>query len=107
MAKVKITVVKKLNLKDLYGDDCPVAFDENIIEPECDWFDVGQEFVVADDPLNCPDGFCHWAFSDIYNAVAHLLFGGDYYWIKEKGVALSCCTDAFRPVIFKIERIED
>jgi len=27
--------------------------------------------------------------------------------MKEKGVVISCCTDGLRPVIFKLERIED
>ena len=28
-------------------------------------------------------------------------------WIKKKGNMVSCCTDGLRPVIFKLERIED
>ena len=32
---------------------------------------------------------------------------GSYPWIDEEGVAISCCTDGMRPVIFRIERIED
>ena len=47
MAKVKITVIKKVNNKDLYGENPPAVFDENRITPECDRFDVGQEFVVV------------------------------------------------------------
>ncbi|RLB26553.1 MAG: TIGR04076 family protein, partial [Deltaproteobacteria bacterium] len=30
-----------------------------------------------------------------------------YPWLKQKGVAIACCTDGLRPVIFKLERIED
>ena len=105
MAKVKITVVKKVNIKDLYGENPPATFEESWITPECDRFSVGQEFLV--DSHNCPPGFCNWAFSDIQRDLVHILYGGYYPWMKEKGVAISCCTDGLRPVIFKIERIED
>jgi len=52
MAKAKITVIKKLNLKDLYGDKPPAAYDEGRITAECNRFEVGQEFRV--DSHNCP-----------------------------------------------------
>ncbi len=105
MAKVKITVVKKLNNKELYGENPPAAFDEKRIEPECDRFEVGQEFIC--ETHNCPPDFCSWAFADIQRDLVHILFGGYYPWMKEKGVAITCCTDGLRPVIFKIERIEE
>ena len=105
MPKVKITVVKKVNAKDLYGDSPPAAFDEKRVTPECDRFTLGQEFVV--DNHNCPPEFCNWAFADIQRDLVHILYGGYYPWMKEKGVAISCCTDGLRPVIFKLERIED
>jgi len=105
MAKARITVIKKLNIKDLFGEIPPSPIDENIMTPECNRFDVGQEFVV--DSPNCPAGFCNWAFADIQRDLVHTLYGGYYPWMKEKGVAVSCCTDGLRPVIFKIERIEE
>ena len=103
MAKVKITVVKKVNNKDLYGDNPPAEFKAN---PKCDVVEVGQEFIV-DSSVAVPQGFCAWAFADIQRNIAHLLFGGSYPWMKEKGVDLVCCTDGLTPVIFKLERIED
>ena len=105
MVKARITVIKKLNLHDIYGDKPPAAFDEDRITPECDRFTVGQEFMV--DNHNCPDGFCNWAFADIQRDLVHILYGGYYPWMKEKGVAISCCTDGLRPVIFKIEKLDD
>jgi uncharacterized repeat protein (TIGR04076 family) len=106
MAKAKITVIKKLNLKDLYVDKPPAAYDEGRITPECNRFEVGQEFVV--DSHKCPPGFCNWAYADIQRDLVHILFtGATIPWMKEKGVSISCCTDGFRPVIFKLERIED
>jgi uncharacterized repeat protein (TIGR04076 family) len=105
MARARITVIKKLNLKDIYGENLPVAFDEDRITPECSRFAVGQEFII--DNHNCPEGFCNWAFADIQRDLVHILYGGHYPWIREKGVAISCCTDGLRPVIFKIERLND
>ena len=103
MAKVKITVVKKVNNKDMFGDNPPAEFTS---EPECDQLELGQEFIV-EDLAKCPPGFCAWAFSDIYRDIVHLFLGADYPWMKERGVVLSSCTDGIRPVIFKLERVED
>ena len=102
MANVRITVVKKIHNKDMFGDNPPLGF---TAVPECDRLEVGQEFISEE--CSCPPGFCYWAFADIQRDIVHLLFGGSYPWMKEKGVALSCCTDGVRPVIFKLERIED
>ena len=102
MAKVKITVVKKVHNKDMFGDNPPAEF---TAEPECDQLEVGQEFMS--EGAACPSGFCNWAFADIQRDIVHLLFGGSYPWIKDKGVAFPCCTDGLNPVIFKLERIED
>lgn len=102
MAKVKITVVKKIHNQALFGDKPPVGF---TAAPECDRVEMGQEFVS--DEGKCPPGFCSWAFADIQRDITHLRFGGNFPWIKEKGKILSCCTDGVRPVIFKLERIAE
>ena len=44
---------------------------------------------------------------DIQRDIFHTLYGGYYPWMKEKGVVISCCTDGLRPVVFKLERIEE
>jgi len=31
--------------------------------------------------------------------------GGDLPWIKQGGTVIAGCTDGFRPVIFKVERM--
>ena len=102
MPKIKITVVKKVNNKDMFGDNPPVAFTAT---PECDRVEMGQEFISNQG--ECPSGFCSWAFADIQRDITHLRLGGDFPWIKDEGTMLSCCTDGVRPVIFKLERIED
>jgi uncharacterized repeat protein (TIGR04076 family) len=103
MAKIKITVVKKTNNKDLFGDTSPT---ECTSELECPRVELGQEYMV-EELGECPSGFCGWAYSDIFRDIAHLYFGGNYPWTKENGVALACCTDGCRPVIFRLERLED
>ena len=101
MDKVKIEVIKKLNNKDMFGDNPPVNFTGG---PECDHFKVGQEFLYDG---NFPTGFCPWAFADIQRDIIHLRFNGDFPHIQEKGVILSSCTDGLRPVIFKLSRIKE
>ena len=105
MAKVKISVIKKVSGEDLYGDSPPVSYNQKVVSPICDRFELGQEFLL--DSIDCPDGFCHWAFADIQRDLVHIFFNGSYPWLNEEGVAISCCTDGLRPVIFKLERIED
>ena len=102
MANVKITVVKMLDNKELFGDNSPVLF---VCDTVCGKFTTGQEFLSVEG--KCPEGFCSWAFADIQRDITHLRFGGDYPYIKNKGTTLSCCTDGVRPVIFKLERMTD
>ena len=97
--RLKITVVKRLSNQDLideYGVD---------VKSQCEVVKDGQEFMV--EGLNMPEGFCAWAWADIQRDVAHLFLDGDFPWVKEKGVMISACTDGFRPVIFKLERLPD
>ena len=99
MANVKVTVVKKLTNKDLidrYGKN---------VKPQCELFNVGDEFIVKDSSM--PEGFCGWAWADIQRDVAVLALGGNFFWVKEKGIGITSCTDGFRPVIFKLERVEE
>lgn len=104
MAKTKITVVKRVSLKDLYGDNPPANIVEEMVTPQCPSLKEGQEFLFEHE---CPPGFCSWAFADIQRDIMLVSFGGSYPWIKDKQVAITCCTDGLRPVIFKIERVED
>ena len=98
MTDVKITVVKKMTNKgliDRYGG----------VEPQCQLFKIGDEFIVKKGEI--PEGFCSWAWADIHRDVTVLALDGNFPWVKEKGVGISCCTDGFRPVVFKLERIEE
>lgn len=99
--KVKITVLKKLSTKQIFGDNPPLG---QPIEEACDELKVGQEFIVDEDG-EMPEGFCHWAWNDLNKQVTTLRFGGTFpYW--GKGTSISCCTSGLQPVIFELRRIE-
>ena len=99
--KLKITVLKKTDPKQIFGGDSPIGGPTGV----CSVLEEGQEFVV-DARVRMPEGFCHWAWNDINKKVITLMFGGDFPWMKEKGTSVACCTDGFRPVIFELRRIK-
>ena len=97
--KIKITVLKRFSPSEVFKKSpvTPVAS-----FGACELFKDGQEFIVEN--LRMPEGFCTSAWVSIYSNVRLLGFGGNLPWFKEKGVAVNCCIDGLRPVIFKIER---
>jgi uncharacterized repeat protein (TIGR04076 family) len=101
VAKIKITVVKTLSTKQLFGDKPPVTPTGDSV---CPRLKEGQEFIF--DPSTFPEGFCTWAYADIQRDITHIRLGGSFPWVKEKGTILSSCTDGARPVIFKVELLE-
>lgn len=94
-AKVKITVLKTLFFDDLaekYGmDGLPV----------CKIFKEGQVFIT--DGRTMPEGFCTWAFADIFKDILFVRNNMECVGTKDKKSMVVCCTDGFRPVIFLIE----
>ena len=69
----------------------------------CDMLEEGQEF-VSEGGGRIPSGFCSWAWADIHKYAMALARGADFVGVKP-GLFIACCTDGFRPVIFKLERI--
>ena len=63
----------------------------------CPRFKDGQEFTITSH-WALPAGFCEWAWGDIRTYI-HDVFAG-------AGTTVACCTDGFRPVFFKIERLD-
>jgi uncharacterized repeat protein (TIGR04076 family) len=67
----------------------------------------------VDADLGKPDDFCSWAWNDIYKVVVTLSRGGNFNsemfegWMKDNRSMITCCTDGIRPVIFKVERVEE
>jgi uncharacterized repeat protein (TIGR04076 family) len=99
--KVKITVLKRYSPSEVF-ETSPVTPVKTLVA--CELFRDGQEFVVGEDG-RMPEGFCTTAWYSIFCSVRTLAFGGNLPWYKEKGVAINCCIDGLRPVIFKLERV--
>ena len=97
---VKITVLKRT----LNQDAIDACAESETPWCACELLKDGQEFVTDD--LLMPEGFCSWAWADIHQHVLVLARGGNYRGTKP-GMFVSCCTDGFRPVIFKLERMSE
>lgn len=95
---VKITVLKRLELEDIWK-----KYKKPDYQPLCPLVKDGQEFVSKN--LGMPEGFCDWAWTDIQKFSLILALGGNFDTVEEEGVVVACCTDGFRPVIFKLERV--
>jgi uncharacterized repeat protein (TIGR04076 family) len=103
--KVRITIFKRVDPEVIFDGNVPTAPTGKPYE-RCRLGNEGQEFIVDID-LKRPEGFCSWAWRDIYKDVSVLAHGGDFYdWI-ERGKMYTCCTDGIRPVSFLLERINE
>lgn len=104
MSKCKITVLRKMFNADYAKEYC-VNPDTSV----CTAFQEGQTFLL--DGANKPDGFCEEAWSAITRYVfAFISGGGDFFegnWMKDGNTMIACCNDGIRPVVFKLERINE
>ena len=100
MAKCRITVLKKT-----YDKSLAEKYFKKELLGLCDFFKEGDEFIV-DQSLQCPKGFCGWAWNDISKPVTSLVFGGNFRQVnKDEKKFIACCTDGIRPVIFELSKI--
>jgi uncharacterized repeat protein (TIGR04076 family) len=90
--KIKITVLKRT-----LNDEWNKEFRGGRVTL-CKQFQDGQEFTI-ESPRVKPEGFCDWAWADIRTYV-NLVDAGKY------DTSIPCCTDGFRPVFFKVERVK-
>lgn len=97
-AKVSITVLERLQHTHLLEEYAESVWDA------CERLQQGQVFVS--EGVNMPAGFCSWAWADIQKYVMSLARGGNFVGVRP-GVFITCCTDGFRPVLFKLERLKD
>jgi uncharacterized repeat protein (TIGR04076 family) len=100
-SRLKITVLRRFAPDEVF-DSPPV---EGGAVDVCGVYEDGQVFYVEQDG-RIPEGFCGWAWDDIYKDVQTLRFHGNFSWFGEPGVSVNCCTDGLRPVVFKIERVD-
>lgn len=96
--KVKITVLKSLVLEDLVEKYAagPVEL--------CGRMKPGDVYIT--DGRSCPEGFCTWAWADIFKDILLVRQGATCYTADKKGM-VTACTDGFRPVIFLAEPYEE
>lgn len=52
-----------------------------------------------------PGGLCQYAYDSMRSAVATLLYGGQFPWMKNSDVTTWCCPDPDRTVVFELRRI--
>lgn len=98
MNKVRITVVRKADYKDLQ------ALYENPIEHACTVVE-GQQWVVVEGEK--PEGLCDSAWQSMQWFVKELASGrGNFYdgWMRDPDSALISCNDGFRPVSFLLNK---
>ncbi len=101
MKKVKITVLKKM----FYSDLAEAYLTDGECVGACSLLEEGDTFVFEGGAA-MPEGFCPWAWIDIYRSVNALSAGATFApWNKQDNTQIYCCTDGIRPVIFKIEAI--
>ncbi len=103
MSKCKITVLKRTINQDIIDEYVKEEIAERI--GPCEHLDDGQEFVI-ESPFVPPEGLCSWAWADIRKEVLAVVRGGTFAATKQSNIAITCCTDGYRPVIFKVERVE-
>ena len=96
-ADVKITVLRRTLNEDFVRNHADSTW------VPCQRLTDGQEFISHG--LDMPEGFCSWAWCDVFKCVMTLARGGNFLGVPP-GVFVTCCTDGYRPVFFKIERIE-
>ena len=105
MSRVRITVLRREAYEGLLAEHYAPESSERRVG-RCDVFRDGQTF---DTNRSCekPQGFCDWAWADIQRDVVSVSFGVGHPWAAPSPMAISCCTDGKRPVIFKIEAIAE
>jgi len=65
---------------------------------------MGAETIIEDYSV-VPDGFCASAWADIRKDILAVAMGANMPRVRQLGTVITGCTDWFRPVIFKVERI--
>ena len=104
--KVKMTVIKKECYEDLQ--------EEYLADPKsgpCSLFEVGQEFIIdRNDFFKGMHGkFCAEAWDAVSRYIYAGLQGGSFMegWTNDEKIMIACCNDGTRPVVFKLERIDE
>ena len=102
MKRVKITVLRR----EFYPELADEYLSEGRGVGPCPILNAGDVFFY-DGGAEMPQGFCPWAWIDIYRGVSSLCAGAtNTPWNKRDGESVWCCTDGIRPVVFRLEAAE-
>lgn len=106
MAKCKVTVIDKKVFPELQQ--------KYLADPKsgvCPVFDIGQEFIFDGTTYESMNNgrFCMEAYDAINRYIYTAIQGGSIMkgWTNDEKMMIACCNDGTRPVIFKIERIDE
>lgn len=103
MKKVKITVLRK----EFYEDLADEYLTEGVQTGSCALLNEGDTFLY-EGSAQMPEGFCPWAWIDIYQSISAISAGATFTpWNCKDGQTIVCCTDGIRPVVFKLEAVEE
>jgi uncharacterized repeat protein (TIGR04076 family) len=96
---IKITVERMFHPREI----SPQPF-TSAIKDKCSIFKEGETYTYTG--FQQPEGFCPIAWQAIYPYAFTLYKGGDLSsWYGDPDVAILCCPDGRRPVIFRLERV--
>jgi uncharacterized repeat protein (TIGR04076 family) len=101
--RVKVTVLKRVDPAYIFEGKVPNMPGKDTPYEICS-FEEGTEWIVEKN-LSMPEGFCSWAWNDLYKDIAVMATGGDFDPWVHPGEMYTACTDGVRPVSFKLERL--
>ena len=104
--KCKITVLRREVFEDLQEQ-----YLANPKAGKCNFFEDGQEWILENMDFHymLNGKFCAEAWDCISRYVYSALQGGSIMrdWTNDEKIMIASCNDGTRPVIFKIERIDE
>ncbi len=101
MVQVKISVLKV----NFYEDLAEEYLTDGKEAGPCPILHKGDTFLYEGGAV-MPQGFCPWAWIDVYPAVSKLSsVPTGNHWYKYPDKRITCCTDGVRPVIFALEAV--
>lgn len=104
MTKIRITVLKRDSAPELAA-----RYAHPDLQIPCQYHHEGQ--IIEMTAYKRPDAICSEAWKSMDHVICALIHGATEplreHWMARPGVAIISCNDGFRPVTFKIERIDD
>ena len=102
---IKITIQKRFSSEEVFGQEH--HYPDGRKSTLCPHFKEGQEIIVdhvyTDLPTDWP---CSWAWMDLWKDMSVLSLGGDFAHTEPR-ITYTTCRDGTKPVVFKLERIEN